>query len=209
MNTRGQVFSLDFLMAVSMIVLAIGLSINYFEANQLNQKETENQNALWNRANTAMDILLTRPDIPPYGSAETFFICTLKNSSGANPPIDYIPNCLPPTLIVDRTKIGLPAKPASCSTPDNNPPGYCNYCKLTWVSGTVVTFQPQNPVKDCDDTLPLTQQNYVSIQRKIVVANNDATPRDISKAQLLTCQNGAGGCVLTEAVIQLTVWKNE
>ncbi len=206
MNKRGQVFSLDFLLAVSMIVLAIGLSINYFEVNQLNQKEIENQNELWNVANTAMDMLLTRSDT----ATDTYYMCRLRNSAGST-TLDFLPNCIPKGIIPDKIKLGLYTVPEKYK------------CKFTNISETTINFHGNiNGGKDCnvDFTANPIPQNYVSVQRKIIVLtnNSDSNSRDISKGELLNCQKNAanpctwatgGGGSLKESTIQLTVWKNE
>lgn len=63
LNGKGQIFSLDFIFSVMVMVLAIGLAIQMVEVNQYTSKEIEVQENLARIGETAADMLVSHPDI--------------------------------------------------------------------------------------------------------------------------------------------------
>jgi len=54
---KGQIFSLDFLISMAVVMAAIGLVIQTAEVSAYNAKETRIQGELWNVAETAADLI--------------------------------------------------------------------------------------------------------------------------------------------------------
>ncbi len=189
MDSRGQIFSLDFLMAITVLVLAMGLAINYFETNTLNAKEIENQNDLWNAAKTASDVLVNHPDI----------VCNETSLFAARPaPMDIkLQNCLPqnfPTPSITKARLGI------SSAYD---------CNISNLPGS--TFNFGAAANECKNAVP-TGIDIVSIERRVVMLTNElpaGQERDINKKALIYCQRPELGksCVLTDANISIKVWK--
>jgi len=85
MKQRGQVFSVDFLISVMVIVLAIGLLLNFYELSVHAQMESNLSSELRNVAERAADLLVYSPE----------FTCELWEDAGeTSQRIMYIPNCL-------------------------------------------------------------------------------------------------------------------
>ncbi|MBI4044876.1 MAG: hypothetical protein HY392_04155 [Candidatus Diapherotrites archaeon] len=99
MKTRGQIVSLDYVISLILIMLAIGLLLNFFELQAVNAKEAQLENELKSIAQGATRLALASPDIA----------CILTNNADTK-DIGVLPNCIPsePGRLT-KEKLGIPA----------------------------------------------------------------------------------------------------
>ncbi len=99
MKNNGQIFSLDLLLSIVLVIVAIGLAMQYLELKQIEAKERFDQMELERVGNTAAELLVNNHEI----------ICSLVDN--ASTPIGTLANCLnQPTIITKITKsmLGIP-----------------------------------------------------------------------------------------------------
>jgi hypothetical protein len=96
MNSKGQIFSVDFVLSMILIVLAIGTTLAFLELNAHALKEDEEMRELKAVGETASDLLVSNPEI----------VCRLVDNSNAL--IDYLPNCIPNDGEITKEKLGIP-----------------------------------------------------------------------------------------------------
>lgn len=198
-NEKGQIMTMDFLISVVAVTLAIGLLIQFAEIKTYNEKEEIAWLELKEIAETASDRLVSNPDI----------VCELVdtyNESGAGSYyntmnnaniilIGHLDNCIPKinanNFRIEKSDLGIPA-------------GYeCEIDNEAITAGEILT--------DCTDNLP-AGKDYYSVTRKIVLftgtGNNDAKKK-IAKVDWETCMGNtaAGSCPLNESDITIKVWK--
>jgi len=183
MNKRGQIFTLDFILAFVLIILTIGFSINYFESSSLNISEQSIRNELKIAAKTASDTLTHSPIV----------ICDLVNVTSGH--IDYLPNCLSSDVTISKRDLGIHSE-LNCSVEE--------------IGSSFITFSQPGADEWCDPNNDSSSaKNVVSIDRKVVVKNL-GDPQEITKAELLDCQRDllpGVDCVLVETTINVKVWK--
>ena len=97
MNSKAQIASLDFILSVVLVVVALGLVMQTIEVNQYTMKEMEIHNELERIGETAADILVSHPD----------FTCDLYNHSG-NIEIGELQNCVEKKTTVTKRQLGIP-----------------------------------------------------------------------------------------------------
>jgi len=197
MNSKGQLFSLDFIIAVALIMLAIGLLYKQAELFQYSQKDDTIQSELYRIGYNASNQLVGNPAIT----------CKLVDDSSQNPGvdpliIDYLPNCLPKQKkAVLNPGVGIPPgqrKKLILSITKERlgiPEGF--KCKLS----------SQNHVlgAGCSDS-PINVANIFSIDRTVVFLKDDGTSM-ISKKDFDDCTKGLSSCGLEYETINLQVWK--
>lgn len=180
---KGQIFSLDFILAVSLLVLSIGLAINYFEVTSLNASEAAHRQEMRLIAKTASDILVTDPSI----------VCDLNTI--LEQVAGSLPNCIRKTL--ETTKNGDPITKTMLGIPSNFD------AQLTNVNGEPVTFPAE-----FSSPPPTTETDFVSMDRFVaVITSNDI---NLTKTRLRNCQKngeGSANCPLKQSTIRLKVWK--
>ena len=181
---KGQIFSLDLLFAMILIVLAIGTTIQLLEQNSFNSKEFQEKMKLKQIGETAAELLLTNPII----------ICEEVSESGLL--LKYVNNCIP--------KIN--AAPARITLEDMGIPNGYN-CKIDNEAISAGTWQT-----NCIQTTLPEKDNIYSTQRKILLYSGTGSPeqkKQIKKVDLETCMGLTveGTCKLNESVLTLWVWK--
>ncbi len=82
MRSRGQIFSLDFLLSLVLAVLAIGLVLQFFELQSYDQKDLQLRAELETIGFGASDLLVSNPDV----------VCILTDTGGIQR--GTLPNCL-------------------------------------------------------------------------------------------------------------------
>ncbi len=94
LNKKGQIFSLDFLISLIAVTLAIGLLLQMSELKAYNEKEEAAWQKLKQLGETASRLLVNNPDI----------ICDVDNGAS-----DFvISNCIDSTKTINRAALGLP-----------------------------------------------------------------------------------------------------
>jgi len=116
MNSKGQMFSLDLIIAISFVVLAIGLLYQQAELFHYYEKDNALQSELYRIGYNASNQLVGNPDV----------ICPLTTQTGGT-IIDYLPNCLPSSGVtkdaITKASLGIPDD-YDCSIT----PSISNYC---------------------------------------------------------------------------------
>tara|TARA_Y100000310_G_scaffold345396_1_gene464438 strand:- start:4883 stop:5362 length:480 start_codon:yes stop_codon:yes gene_type:complete len=111
MNKRGQIISLDFLISVAAITLAIGLLIQFNELKVYNENEELKWLELKEVAETAGDMLVSHPDTTCTVNAGSYFfkllncIDTQTIDTGTKTKLG-IPNEFDFSTVIDGTDIG-------------------------------------------------------------------------------------------------------
>lgn len=94
---KGQIFSLDFLIATAIAILAIGLVFQYSELQVYDLKDSQIFGETKRIAGTAGSLLAGNPAIT----------CDLKNSSGVK--ITELPNCVDSSTTIAKELLGIPS----------------------------------------------------------------------------------------------------
>lgn len=111
MTKRGQILSLDYVISLLLVLLALGLLINFFELQTVNAKETQLQTEIETLAEGAARLALTSPDIA----------CKVESLDGLK-EIGVLPNCIPTQNgRLTKANLALPAGFGCAIT--TNPPG--------------------------------------------------------------------------------------
>ncbi|MDO8634061.1 MAG: hypothetical protein Q7K34_02085 [archaeon] len=84
MDKRGQILSLDYVISLILVLLALGLLLNFFELQTVNAKEAQLSSELETLAEGAARLALASPDIA----------CRLTNNDYTK-YIGVLPNCIP------------------------------------------------------------------------------------------------------------------
>jgi|SRR3989344_3125044 len=185
MNKNGQIFSVDFLISIMVVVLAIGLLLNFYELTVHAQTEQAVNDELRIAAEKASDLLVSNPEI----------ICELYESSGA-PSIPttfimYLPNCIPAgnsPKAITKEKLGLSDEYG---------------CELSGV-GVSILRKP-----GCEDDPVPSDRDIISVKRKIYVtaAPAQASNEKIKKDDYLKCINKEADCPIAGIDVTMKVWK--
>lgn len=93
---KGQIFSLDLIISIAIIILAIGLLLRFAEVNAYNLKDEEIRKELELVGFSAIDRLGNDPVLN----------CVLEDSVGAS--IGKIPNCISQGTDISKTDLGIP-----------------------------------------------------------------------------------------------------
>ena len=93
---KGQIFSLDFLISLVAVILAIGLIIQFSELNVYNKKDNQLFDETKRVAETAGNLLVGNPDIA----------CKLKTAAGST--ISNLSNCVVVSAI-SKNSLGIPS----------------------------------------------------------------------------------------------------
>ncbi|MFH1239986.1 MAG: hypothetical protein V1672_02110 [Candidatus Diapherotrites archaeon] len=91
MNSKAQIASLDFILSVVLVVVALGLTMQTIETNQYTMKEMEVHNELARIGETAADILVSHPDVT----------CDLLDNSSVK--IGELQNCIVKSVFNGKT----------------------------------------------------------------------------------------------------------
>ena len=190
MHNKGQIASLDFILSVILVVVALGLTMQIIETNQYTMKEMEVYNELARIGETAADILVSHPD----------FTCDLSDE--LNNQIGELQNCLhKKNLTLTKEKMGIldGAEGYKCRIEIINPDG----------SGGSIGLLTDNPCKDNDPSA-----DAYSTTRRIVYVQQGWGPGGIGngsyvfKSKLIQeCMTNSPQCKLKEKIMTLTIWK--
>ncbi len=198
MDKKGQIFSLDFLLSIILVVLALGLILNFMELHEYNMKEEELRIGLNAVGETAADLLVSGPDIV-CELVDTYNESTGKYYNINNPNvkrIGYLANCIPKinavAFRITKEDLAIPG-------------GY--KCKIDNAAIRAGELQT-----GCGDALQPDVDNIYSAKRIIVLYSGTGSPADkkkIAKKDLEECmKSGEGaGCPLKQSEITLWVWK--
>lgn len=213
MGTKGQIFTLDFVISMVLVILAFGLVLNFMELNGYNMQEREMGAELKTMGDSAADILVSSPAI----------VCELGYYGSEIPRkwhrISYLMNCMMPRhslapMRINRTILGLGIKDkngkyiygchVSLSPAVNVPPG---------------TVPLEIGTDNCDSGAQtyLGQKNYYSVKRKVVVPtvapqynsawsmeDNQLLAKRLEKKDFADLANKSATIEIT-----LTVWRND
>jgi uncharacterized protein (UPF0333 family) len=182
MDKKGQIFSVDFLISVIVIVLAIGLLLNFYELTVHAQAERNSADELKIASERAADLLVSSPEL----------VCELVESGDGTNHIMYLPNCLVTENSekeITKEKLGLIG--FSCNL---SGPGAGGLINQTGVG--------------CTDTFP-GDKDVVAVKRTIYLTmSNEEGNQEIKKDEYLGCINATSGCSIEGRLeIYLKVWK--
>ncbi|KHO55716.1 MAG: hypothetical protein J4478_04660 [Candidatus Diapherotrites archaeon] len=210
MNSKGQLFSLDLVIALALIVLAVGLLYRNAELFQYANKDSAIQAELYRVGLNASNQLVGNPQLN----------CALSELGPPTGLIEFLPNC----LTVDRTG----------NLPSGRHVGWGKTAQITKDALGIpddyscnIEFQPPllTPIfideKGCDDSYATAgAENIFSIERKVVFLNKEllvgpGQPKEnsghITKSELEDCRDDpalATPCLLMESTATLRVWKS-
>lgn len=138
MKQNGQVFSLDFLLSIVLVLLAVGIIMQFLELKTYETKEFSQQQELERIGNTAAELLVSNPAI----------VCELKDVAGNT--IGTLQNCLATTpSLLKKENLGIPSS-YSCNISASG-------------TGVVINSDECNSILDSS-----TQPNIFVSTRKIV-----------------------------------------
>lgn len=215
MNKKGQIISLDFLISLIAVTLAIGLLIQFSELKTYNEKEEMGWMELKQVAETASDLLVSAPEIT----------CDLLDESDNY--LGNLNNCLvmsdngnlTPSCYTAVAWGHWPQPPPGCHSSGKMVSNYllaipedfkCNVsAEGGGLGGDLQLF-----IKECEDD-PSGVKNVYSVSRKVVIfrgSDVSGMPPQIQrlkKSELEDCRdnNPTTQCPLTEATVTIQVWK--
>ena len=179
-NRRGQIASLDFILSLILLTLALGTVIRYTEMQGYYLKGEELDLKLQKSGRAASEILMNSQD----------FACDVKDGAGA--PLFVLPNCISKqklqAAIADKAKLGIEPQYSVCVSLDNG--GSCNAPAEYY--GTAL-----------DDTSTSDKEKIFSEQRQAMVIDSDS----VTKNQLEICMKTiAGVCTMALKTVTIKVW---
>lgn len=201
MNKKGQIFSLDFLLSLILVILAFGLVLNFIELHEYSMKEEELRYELKAIGEKAGDLLVSSP----------FIVCELYDETETD-FLAYLNNCLGKFRgditegetwgwwkvkggkLIDKNTLGIPSDYG---------------CEIT-LQG--ISFgSDENIVNYCYGNPPPGLENIYVTERTIVVYNGTLGPNKgdykVEKSEFEGCIAGACNATFDEGVAILKVWK--
>jgi len=97
MEKKGQVFSLDVLISVVLIIVALGAAMRFFELKEYEAKEMLEKSELDRVGNTASELLVNNPAL----------VCYLEDIAGNN--LGSLSNCLEKSQSINKASLGIPS----------------------------------------------------------------------------------------------------
>lgn len=95
MNSKGQIMSLDAVMALAIVMLSLGIAFNVMEANAYNLKEEQLFEELSSVGRSASNLLVSNPEI----------ICKIRDSGGTE--LFSMNNCLMNGTHISKAHLGI------------------------------------------------------------------------------------------------------
>ncbi len=194
LNQKGQIFSLDFILSLAIIILAIGMMLQFMELQEYNQREAEIQNELYSIGETASLLLVSNPA----------FTCQMTNTIET---VDLMPvmGCIligaPPSHEITRDGLGIPSD-YSCEIYAEGITRYDGGAPSGDISSNIIT--------ECtDDFGTANPDNYYSSEREVVFVAATSS-ENIHKSELYhECVKGEPplSCGLESGTIEIRVWK--
>ena len=175
---RGQIITLDFLLSIIVVTVAIGLIIQSAEINSYDLKERQIYDDLKRIGNPAVYLLAASPEVA----------CELIGSAGET--IGSLINCVPnrtnSNFEVTKANLGVPAQ-YKCRVELS---GYLEFAT------------------ECNDVLGSGTKMVYSTSRNVVAYNSGASsfPQRLPKSVLEECIS-SGCSELAETKIIIQVWK--
>ena len=186
MNKKGQIFSVDFLISVIVIVLAIGLLLNFYELTVHAQVERNSANELKISSERAADLLVSNSEI----------VCELWSTETPAQRIMYLPNCLVKAnngKAITKEKLGLTE--FKCDVGGNS--------EINAIRNAATT--------GCKDNSSVAKE-IIAVKRMVYVTNSGGPGNEIIlKQDYNDCIKN--GCTTSSGVIRgpyeitLKVWK--
>lgn len=217
---KGQIISLDFIMSLVLLVLAIGLAMQLSEVENYNFKDKELKDDTQIMGKTAANILVNSSKLA----------CELVDFRDENRILSYISNCLPDfNFALPYTECG--GSEAACKEWDKYgknhrafkpvlkeflglPENYSCYIKVT--GGKPVADVDAKLLSDCEISPPALAKNVYAIDLNVMIHNkvNGTTGKTLTvdKNEFEQCiVFGPDGvnCNMYPATIKFMVWKNE
>ncbi|MFH1391357.1 MAG: hypothetical protein ABIH20_03545 [Candidatus Diapherotrites archaeon] len=179
-KTKGQIFSLDFLIAMTLAVLAIGMLLNVYELSSYEIKEARLRNELTAIAINAGNNYIGENSCDPSNAGTVKFSDQGYELLGCVNPND------PLNLFEDTTK-------AELMIPDNIG------CYVTLVDESNPSTLPRKMTSACQTDALENTENVLVIKRKFLSGDN------IEKAGFDNCISGMGSCPYSPTVNELTI----
>ncbi|MBI4053614.1 MAG: hypothetical protein HY394_06280 [Candidatus Diapherotrites archaeon] len=174
---KGQIASLDFLIGLSLVILATGLMLRFMEFQGYDLKESVASAELRGVAETASDLLVSNPD----------WNCKITSAVGGATLLS-LSNCLTnqsKSTINDKTKLGISS-------------GYG--CSITDDAGNYFLASA------CKDAVPSNAPDVASVDREInLVAINGTL--NVPKAAIENCMSGADTATCAPKTLRVKVWR--
>ncbi|MFH1224463.1 MAG: hypothetical protein V1676_01540 [Candidatus Diapherotrites archaeon] len=188
--TKGQIFTLDFVISMILVILAFGLVLNFMELNQYNLHEQEIREELKTVGDGAAETLVTSPAL----------VCELGYYTGSLwNRISYPPNCImPPPAGRDmeiKTVMGLSV-------------GRNRYgCKVEFIPENTATVRGQINT-DCKESIPPDADTY-SAKRRVIVPNVAVSWANLTTIKRLDKSKFMDTSLHDAYYVTITVWRNE
>lgn len=191
---KGQIFSLDFLLALVIIIACIGLAIQAFELNAYHEKERYVIDELNLVGAMATEKFVTMESIA----------CSVKDTGETEIPGFELVNCVDPSKVAEFTRdaFGFGVWTAKVSKASLGIPDEYNCRAYIVTPEGIVSLIPliQGCSIDPGLVIPETVKNVYSIQRKVFFYD------EVSKSELYSCIQG-GACNLGVTELRFDFWK--
>ncbi len=180
MKKNGQVFSLDVLISIVLIIVALGVAMRFFEIKEYETKELMEQSELERIGNTASELLVNNPDL----------VCELTDVRDGT-ILNYLSNCLNKNQNISKSNLAIPA----------------NYdCRIEFSFGNPITKQVA--IGECQTIVQPAIKNVFAANREIVVTDSKQVPKN--EFNNCTDSDPATNCIVfTAGTATLKVWKHE
>ena len=96
---KGQIFSLDFLLSLSIIIVLLGILLNSYELGRFSMQEGLSQKYLYLLAYSASQRLVSADEM----------LCNILDENGNNIPGFKLTNCLNPSRTISKQQLGIPS----------------------------------------------------------------------------------------------------
>ncbi len=211
---KGQLVSLDFIMSLVLVVLAIGLVMQLSEIENYNFKDKQLKDETQITGKTASVLMVNNPRI----------ICELVDIRDKNKIISYASNCIP-EFALNLSDCG--GSEADCKTWDkygNNhrtfkpilkeflglPKDYSCYIKV--LGGRLNPDENATLLSDCEISPPALAKNIYAIDLNVMIHSDTENGKTltIDKNEMEYCITGnTANCFMYPATIKFLVWKND
>jgi len=176
-SQKGQIASLDFLIGLSLVILATGFMLRFMEFQGYDAKESVSIAELRAVAETASDLLVSNPD----------WNCRITSALGGA-PLMSLSNCLTnySKSRVTQAGLGIPATRYGC--------------RITDGSGSVFLSSA------CTASPPANADDIASEDRVVNLVNVDGT-LNVSKQTVENCMSGADTAACVPKSLRVRVWR--
>lgn len=190
MNSRAQLFSVDFLFSVAIAVFAIGSIMNVAEIKGFSSMQEAEYKKLAAVGDLASDLLVTSQS----------HTCELKGKAPGNTDLGYLPNCFfnSANRKIDKVNLGLTVD-YLCEIHLEDVEGYL------YLAGDSGVDFPPGKVNDCTEDSTTANGSVYSVRRLIVFAKGGDNRLD--KSELADCMASDPTCILVPYYVVLKVWK--